>query len=120
MFELIIRDHIASAHLLRGYPGKCQNLHGHTWKVEVSIQRQDLDELGMVADFAELKKQLKDFLEHLDHTNLNDIDYFKTVNPTAENLAKYIYDRFSKEVQPLALTRVTVWESERCSASYSE
>ncbi|MFT7538167.1 MAG: 6-pyruvoyltetrahydropterin/6-carboxytetrahydropterin synthase, partial [Lysobacterales bacterium] len=108
----------ASAHFLRGYEGKCKNLHGHTWKIEVFIQKEELDDLGMVADFAILKKQLKEFLMQIDHVNLNDIEYFKTVNPTAENLAKFIYENFAKVIAPLSLKKVHVWESERAYATY--
>lgn len=118
MFELSLKGEMASAHFLRGYQGKCRNLHGHTWKVEVCLQNQTLDELGMVRDFALLKKDFRALLETLDHTCLNDLEYFQAVNPTAENIAKYIYERFALVVAPLALTRVRVWESDMASASY--
>ena len=120
MFELCIRDEIASAHFLRGYEGKCKNLHGHTWKIEVFIQKSDLDELGMVADFAVLKQQLKEFLKEIDHVNLNEHEYFVQENPTAENIAKFIYDRFTQIISPLTLSKVNVWESERAYATYYE
>lgn len=120
MFELCIRDEIASAHFLRGYEGKCQYLHGHTWKIEVFIGKDALDDLGMVADFAQLKKQLKEFLAAIDHVNLNEVEYFYKLNPTAENLAHYIYQKFSQIITPLKLKKVNVWESERAYASYYE
>lgn len=120
MFELKIINHISSAHFLRGYEGKCKNLHGHTWKIEVILKKESLDGLGMVADFAKLKKDLKDFLEHLDHTTLNDMDIFKSGNPTAENIAKYIYQGFSKVVAPLSVKSTTVWESDCACATYYE
>lgn len=118
MFELSIKSDIASAHFLRGYPGKCKDLHGHTWKVEVFLQKEELNDIGMVEDFAVLKKNFKQFLEQLDHKCLNDLDYFKEINPTAENIAKYIFDHFQKEVGDLTVTRVQVWESDVASASY--
>ncbi|MBZ0165689.1 MAG: 6-carboxytetrahydropterin synthase QueD [Candidatus Omnitrophica bacterium] len=118
MFELSVKGDIASAHLLRGYPGKCKDLHGHTWKIEVFLGADQLNELGMVQDFAILKKQFKDFLATLDHKYLNDLEYFQTVNPTAENIAKYIFDQFAPVVAPLALKRVQVWESDMASAIY--
>jgi 6-pyruvoyltetrahydropterin/6-carboxytetrahydropterin synthase len=120
MFELTIKGDIASAHFLRGYPGKCKDMHGHTWKVEVFLSSSKLNEIGMVEDFAKLKKQFKDFLMILDHKCLNDLDYFKDVNPTAENIAKYIYTHFGKEVTPLKMVKVQVWESDLASAIYYE
>ncbi len=80
----------------------------------------ELDDVGMVVDFAILKQQLKEFLNELDHVCLNDIPYFQEVNPTTENIAKYVYDHFSSVVQPLKLDRVRVWESETSSVTYKE
>ncbi len=120
MFELSIRGDFAAAHFLRGYEGKCKNLHGHTWKVELIITGETLDNIGMVCDFAILKKQLKDFLSELDHVYLNELPYFKEINPTTENLAKYIFDEFPKKYRPVVLKRVTVWESENAGVSYSK
>lgn len=120
MYELSIKGDIASAHFLRGYEGKCKNLHGHTWKIEVYIKDDQLNEIGMVADFCVLKKQLKDFLESLDHVCLNDLDYFKDVNPTTENIARYIYDNFGKVISPLKIDRVKVFESDEASVTYYE
>jgi len=120
MFELTIKGDVASAHFLRGYPGKCKDMHGHTWKIEVFLAKEELNELGMVEDFAILKKEFKLFLERLDHKCLNDLEYFKNVNPTAENIAKYIYDEYKQEVLPLRLLRVQVWESDMASAIYYE
>lgn len=118
MFELSIKGDIASAHFLRGYPGKCKDMHGHTWKIEVFLAADELNELGMVEDFALLKKQFKEFLEMLDHKCLNDLEYFQKVNPTAENIAKFIYEQFATVVRPLILKRVQVWESDHASAIY--
>lgn len=118
MFELAIRADFAASHLLKGYEGKCKNLHGHTWKVEVVITSETLDKIGMVADFAALKKQLKDFLEVLDHVHLNELPYFKDTNPTTENLAKYIYEEFPKKYPSIKPKRVTVWESDCASVTH--
>ena len=120
MFELIVKGDIASAHYLRDYEGPCKNLHGHTWNVEVVLASQQLDKIGMVIDFVDVKKKLKEFLSPLDHVCLNDLPYFKTVNPTTENLAKYIYQNFSKHILPLKLKQVQVWESETSSVVYYE
>ena len=120
MFELAIQGDIASAHFIPGYEGLCKNLHGHTWKIEVYILSEQLDKLGMVADFRDLKKKLKTFLKHIDHVCLNDLAYFKDNLPTTENIAKYVYTNFSKEVEPLDLSRVRVWESDTTSVTYYE
>jgi len=118
MFELAIESHFDSAHLLRGYDGPCKDLHGHTWKVEVVVQKDKLNDIGLVIDFKDIRSKLNGFIKHIDHVNLNDIPYFKQVNPSTENLAKYIYDGFSKEVQPLKIKHVTVWESDTASVTY--
>ena len=118
MFELSIKGDIASAHFLRGYQGRCKDLHGHTWKIEVRMIRQELDAIGMVADFAIVKKQLKEFLMTLDHVCLNDLPYFKEHHPTTENIAKYIYENFAKVIHPLKIKNVQVWESDTSSVVY--
>ncbi len=120
MFELSIKSDIASAHFLRGYEGKCKNLHGHTWKIEVFIRGENPDEVGMVADFYILKKKLSVFLDTIDHICLNDLSYFREVNPTTENIAKYIYDYFSKDIKPSRLSKVKVWESDITCVTYFE
>lgn len=118
MYELSVKSDFAASHLLRGYEGKCKNLHGHTWKVEVVIQSPKLDRIGMVADFMKVKKELKELLEQLDHAHLNDLPQFKTQNPTTENLAKFIFNEFSKRYPSRRLKRVTVWESEAAGITF--
>jgi len=120
MFALSIKGEIASAHYLRGYEGKCKDLHGHTWKVEVTFTGGPLNGIGMVEDFAALKMKLREFLAGIDHVCLNDLPYFKDINPTAENIAKYIYDGFGKAAAPLKIKDVRVWESDTASVTYSE
>jgi len=120
VFELSIKQDIAAAHLLRGYEGKCKNLHGHTWQIEVFVEGEELDEVGMVLDFRVMKQRLKALLETMDHTCLNDMPYFQEVNPTTENLAKYIYERFQEEIHPWRLTRVKIWESDITCVTYYE
>ena len=120
MFELTVCDHIAAAHFLPDYDGPCKNLHGHTWKIEVLIASDQLDSLGMVADFQVMKKKLKEFLQPLDHVCLNDLPHFKKFSPTTEHLAKYVYDEFAKQCRPLKLKHVRVWESETSSVIYYE
>jgi len=120
MYELTITGDIASAHFLRGYEGKCKNLHGHTWKVEVAIEGKQLDDVGMVTDFADLKEQLKEILFEIDHVCLNDLAYFKEVNPTTENIARYIYEEYKKIDKSLKVKKVRLWESDRNSVIYYE
>jgi len=120
MFELSVVGDIASAHFLPGYDGPCKDLHGHTWKIEVSLVSDTLDDIGMVIDFRVVKRKLKELLEPIDHVCLNDLDYFKENSPTTENIAKYVYDNFGKEVTPLKLNKVRVWESDTSSVTYYE
>ncbi|OGX26560.1 MAG: 6-carboxytetrahydropterin synthase QueD [Omnitrophica WOR_2 bacterium RIFCSPHIGHO2_01_FULL_48_9] len=118
MYELTIKSDFASAHFVRGYQGNCKDLHGHTWKVEVTVENDKLDAIGMVVDFKIIKQQLKDFLKNIDHVCLNDLPHFKVVNPTTENLAKYIFDEFAKVCHPLRIKKVCVWESETSDVTY--
>lgn len=120
MYELSIKGDIAAAHFIEGYPGKCKDLHGHTWKIEVTVISDRLDEIGMVADFAVLKKHLRGVLEKIDHVCLNDLDYFKQHHPTTENLARYIYGEFAEAVKPIRIKQVRVWESDTSSVTYYE
>lgn len=120
MFELKVKGDIASAHQLRGYEGRCKDLHGHTWKIEVTLMSERLDAIGMVTDFRVMKKLLKEVLDPIDHVFLNDLPYFKEVNPTTENIAKYVYQNFSRACAPIRLKQVEVWESESASSIYYE
>jgi 6-pyruvoyltetrahydropterin/6-carboxytetrahydropterin synthase len=116
MYELMIEGTFDAAHQLIGYNGPCEKLHGHTWKVQVHIKSGKLNQMGMVKDFKELKLMLQFAISKLDHTNLNIIPYFKKVNPTSENVAKYIFDQISKKAD---VVKVTVFESLTTSASYT-
>ena len=120
MFELCIKDHICAAHYLRGYEGKCKQLHGHTWKIEIKIVHKELDDMGMVADFTVLKAKLNEFLSILDHNCLNELEYFSKNNPTTENIAKYIFLEYSKMISPFKVKSVEVWESDNASVIYYE
>lgn len=120
MFELTVRDHIASAHQLHGYDGPCKDLHGHTWHIEVTVIGEHLDNIGLLTDFKVLKKKLKDVIGPMDHVCLNDLEIFKKINPSTENLARHIYREFSKQCNPLKLKHVQVWESETASVIYHE
>lgn len=121
MYKLRVTSEFSSAHNLREYKGKCEALHGHNWKVEVVIAARNTNSQGLVVDFHEIKKMIKFVLEELDHTYLNQHDYFKKHNPTSENLAKYIFDEINAQMpsKKLRLQEVMVWESDQCSATYS-
>ena len=120
MFEIKITSGFSSAHRLEDYNGECENLHGHNWKVAVYIARTNLDSTGMVMDFKKLNDILEGFLEKIDHHCLNDLDLFKDINPTAEHVAKVIYDNICPAIKKenLLLRKVEVWETEGNSASY--
>lgn len=118
MYNIKIEAHFSSAHNLVGYKGKCEELHGHNWKVEVAVCSNKLDKTGMVMDFKDLKMRVNKILDKLDHKYLNKISYFKKVNPTSENIAEYIYNCLKAEV--VGLSSVTVWESENSAATYQE
>jgi len=116
MFELMVEDTFSAAHQLKGYKGRCENLHGHTFKVQVFVEGEKLKPEGYLIDFKDLKDALKKILDELDHSYLNDLPYFKELNPTAESLAKLIYEKMKSQVSDLK--QVTVWESASASAAY--
>jgi len=118
MYSIKVEGNFSSAHNLRGYKGKCEDLHGHNWKVEAVVCSNKLDKIGMVMDFKLIKKALADILEKLDHKYLNKIGYFKKVNPTSENIARYIYDKLKPRIAQLV--SVTVWENPTSLATYDE
>lgn len=125
MYELLIKSHFDAAHKLRGYVGKCANIHGHSWLVEVIVSGTELDKTGMLVDFSVLKKVLKDLLEKLDHKYLNEIEPFREeLNPTAENISALIYKTYKKHpdiLKTLAKVKeVRVWESPNACAIYKE
>jgi len=118
MYSIKVEANFSAAHNLRGYKGKCEELHGHNWKVEVEALSDRLNNAGMVLDFKYLKNKLNRVLEKLDHKYLNNIPYFKKANPTSENIARYIYDHLKSQISNIQ--SVTVWESENSAATYEE
>ncbi|MCL5674529.1 MAG: 6-carboxytetrahydropterin synthase QueD [Candidatus Omnitrophica bacterium] len=120
MYELRIIGGFSSAHKLRDYEGKCENLHGHNWKVEVFIEAERTDKSGLVIDFKLLKEKLDSITSEIDHCYINDIEYFHDHNPTSENIAEYIFERMKSSLEnyALKLKKITVWENEKQSASY--
>jgi len=121
MFELIIETDFSAAHNLREYKGQCERLHGHNWKLQVSLISEKLDNLGMVMDFRDAKKRIEEIIKKYDHTYLNEIEDFKIKNPTTENISQIIYAELINNLPPgVKVGKVTTWESERCGASYFE
>lgn len=117
-FEISVRQDFAAAHRLNDYEGNCRNIHGHTWRVEVSISGKQLDKSGMLIDFRDLKLLLSNVLKRFDHGFLNEISPFDRINPTAENLAVYIYNEVQKKLAEHKVENVRVWESENACASF--
>jgi len=116
VYELLIEDSFDAAHALRGYDGPCENLHGHTWKVQVFLHGKHLNKIGLLQDFKVLKKHLKEILDKFDHKFLNDIAPFNKENPSSENLAKVIFEEMKRKIR--GVSKVTVWESTSSAASY--
>jgi 6-pyruvoyltetrahydropterin/6-carboxytetrahydropterin synthase len=122
MFEVSVEETFSSGHALRGYKGKCENVHGHNYRVKVTLAGPQLDSVGLLADFTALKRVLRGIIAVLDHQFLNDLEPFATVNPSAENLAKYFYDEMQRQLTALPagadITEVTLWETDTASAQY--
>lgn len=120
LFRVAIRDHFDAAHFLKGYCGKCAQLHGHRWVVEIHVAGADLDGLGMLVDFGLLKEKLSIILTGLDHHLINELEYFQAINPTAENLARYVYDEFNSLPPGVKLQKVRVYETPDAWAEFGE
>ena len=122
MYELTIETSFSAAHQLRGYKGKCENMHGHNWKVQINVMAEKLNEIDIAMDFHDLKDLADEVISPLDHALLNDIFPFTEKNPSSENVAKWIYDSIKKKINndDIRVAAVTVWESDTASASYYE
>ena len=120
MFEISADYSFAAGHALRGYKGKCEHVHGHNYKVRVTVAGEQLNAAGLLMDFVDLRGALKAIAERLDHRFMNDLPPFDTLNPTAENLAKYFCESLAPQVQRhcLHVESVTVWETDTTSATY--
>lgn len=123
MFEIKVSAEFEAAHRVAGYPGKCDRLHGHSWVVEASVIGSKLDNLGMLVDFKLVKGRLRELLEILDHRMLNELPAFENINPTAENIAQYVYNEMKKAEffnDNAKLKYIQVWESPKSSVIYTE
>ena len=125
MYEVTVEDSFAAGHYLRNYRGKCENPHGHNYKVRVTLRGAELDKAGLLLDFKDLKEVMKAVIDRLDHQMLNEIDPFKVLNPSAENLARYFYEQTNGRLRTLTNGRVnvkdvTIWETDATTALYTE
>jgi len=120
MYELKIISQFSAAHSLRNFHGKCEDLHGHNWKVEIYVTSNELDQTELVMDFGEIKKHTAEVLSELDHKHLNEVEFFQTNNPSSENIARFIFNGLAPKINhgPVTLSRVSVWESETSCATY--
>jgi len=125
MFEVTVEAGFSSGHYLRNYHGKCENPHGHNYKVKVTLAGEQLDETGLLLDFKHLKQVMRPIVEYLDHQMINDLPPFTTINPSAENLARYFFERTREQMRSMADGRVdikscTVFETDTSFATYRE
>jgi 6-pyruvoyltetrahydropterin/6-carboxytetrahydropterin synthase len=120
MFEITAEYSFAAGHALRGYKGKCEHVHGHNYKVQVTVAGEQLNSIGLLMDFVDLRAWIKALVERLDHRFLNDLPPFDQLNPSAENLAKYLCEEIEPQAikQGLRVNAVTVWETDITSATY--
>jgi 6-pyruvoyltetrahydropterin/6-carboxytetrahydropterin synthase len=122
MYEVSVDESFAAAHNLRGYKGKCEDLHGHNYKVRVTLAGKELDSVGLLYDFVHIKQVIQGVIRSLDHKYLNELKPFDVLNPSAENIARYIYDEAAKQLPRAAngagISSITVWESDVTAATY--
>ena len=120
MFELKVVTHFSAAHQLKMVAKKCENLHGHNWKIEVCVAGQDLNNAGVLMDFGKIKTHISEIMDRLDHKFLNELDCFHDGNPSSENIAQYIAGSLQEKINDSAakVTRVTAWESDSACATF--
>jgi 6-pyruvoyltetrahydropterin/6-carboxytetrahydropterin synthase len=122
MFQVSVDESFSAGHALRGYKGKCENPHGHNYKVRITVQGPDLDSIGLLYDFTHLKRVVREIIGGVDHIYLNDKPPFDTINPSAENLAKYFFDETTRQMSAVPegarIASVTIWETDTSSATY--
>lgn len=122
MYEVSVKASFSAAHRLRGYQGRCENLHGHNYQVEVTAAAEQLDDCGLAVDFGMLKRLLGQVLDKFDHRDLNELPEFSRDNPSAENIARVIFEKLAADwsLPRARLVSVSVWESENSRATYHE
>jgi 6-pyruvoyltetrahydropterin/6-carboxytetrahydropterin synthase len=125
MFEVSVEESFAAGHALRGYRGKCENPHGHNYKVRITLAGEDLDQIGLLYDFKDLKGVMNEVIDRLDHQFLNDIEPFRDLNPSAENMARFFYQEMTARLNAqthgrVRVKRVKLWETDTTTATYFE
>ncbi len=123
MFEISVEQSFAAGHSLRGYRGKCENVHGHNYRVRVIVEGEQLDAAGLLVDFVEIKRLMNQLIERWDHRFLNDIPPFDTLNPTAENMARWFCEQMQKKLDAaghagVRVQQVRIWETDIAAATY--
>ena len=122
MYTLTTMVEFSSAHTLVGHSGPCKKMHGHNWRVELEITGEKLDKIGMVVDFKEIRKATNLVVDELDHEFLNNLEPFSEDNPTAENIARYIFTKLSEEFsnKNVKVNSIKLWETDKSAVSYKE
>ncbi len=120
MYDIFVKTHFSSGHYLRDYPGSCEQPHGHNWNVTVTVRANQLDSLGMGIDFKQLKTHVNAVIDHIDHKNLNEMEEFSALNPSSENIARFIYEQLQQPLdhERYRLFSVTVYETESSGLTY--
>lgn len=120
-FQLTVTTHFAGAHYLRGYDGPCERMHGHNFRVEARVSGSKLDEVGMVVDFKTIKAEMKQIIGRFDHRVANDVAPFDTENPTAENMARHIFEALAPRIEAhgASLEAVGIWETDSYGVIYA-
>ncbi len=122
MFQVSVEETFSAGHALRGYRGKCENVHGHNYRIRVTLEGPQLDSIGLLVDFTQLKQVMREIIGGLDHQFINDLEAFRSVNPSAENLAKYFYDEVTRKLTGLPpgarITDTILWETDTSRAQY--
>jgi 6-pyruvoyltetrahydropterin/6-carboxytetrahydropterin synthase len=125
MYQITVEDTFAAGHYLRNYKGKCENPHGHNYRVRVTLHGRELDRAGLLLDFKDLKEAIKPTVDRLDHQMINELQPFTELNPSAENLARYFYDEINGRLARstngrVSVKDVTIWETDTTTATYYE
>jgi 6-pyruvoyltetrahydropterin/6-carboxytetrahydropterin synthase len=123
MFEVTIEETFAAGHALRNYKGKCENVHGHNYRCQVALEGAELDDIGLLVDFVELKRVVHGVLDRLDHQWLNEFPPFDVLNPSAENIARYIYQQVAEGLKVrtgVRISLVRLWETDTAHATYRQ
>jgi 6-pyruvoyltetrahydropterin/6-carboxytetrahydropterin synthase len=122
MFQVSVEETFSSGHALRGYKGKCENVHGHNYRIQVTLEGPQLDSIGLLVDFTQVKQVVREIVKRLDHQFINDLEPFTVVNPSAENMAKYFYEEVTTLLKGLppgtGVKDVVIWETDTAMARY--